>query len=480
MSYEALLLTSTTALLADCAVALAKKSPPYLIAPFVRLWKECSLLHGILHNERFSHWKPQAARYVALRAIKAQGGNQESPQPVLDLLESFFKRSEPVVLLGEPGAGKTTGLEALTYRLAGCALLYDRLIWLALLIGTAALSFAAPIFTFVWLASFILWEPLVRRFTVPLFIEARSDYSGGDVNEWCEKIVTKRLGAKPLLGARHHVAFLIDGVNEVQGSLYGGLAEGWRARLRDKPRCRVIFTSRGGGENPAQRLDIKNVLSICDLDDEGVREFLNVYGREKAVEEKKLYNAEQAKRDSDELQKKNLLGEGSIGRNPYWLKMIVESGLYTINRGALFHNFAEKLIRREIEEKPEERKRRPDWKVVPVEVVMDALATLALAMHKEKRIGFTGEAGWDKARAAIRKSVDDLPCSPDDVLGEAQASTLLRVQYKTRVEFVHQLVQEFFAAYALHPKSKWQEALSHCEGRLVVADVVSLRGPCGC
>lgn len=461
--WQAILGASITALITDLVVGVAKKSPPYLIAPYIRLWKECSLLHNILHDERFSHWKPQTSRYVALQAIKAQGANQESPQPVLDLLESFLKRSEPVVLLGEPGAGKTTALEALTYRLAGRALLYDRLIWLALLIVTAFLSIAAPIFTFVWLASFILWEPLVRCFTVPLFIEARSDYSGGDVNEWSERVFKDRLGAKPLIGSRRRVAFFIDGVNEVQSSLFGTFVEGWRARVRDKRARRVIFTSRGGEENPAQRLRVENVLSVSDLDDDGVRAFLKVYVTEKADHEERAYNSEPAERDFDELQKKNLLGDGSIGRNPYWLKMIVESGLYTVNRGALFRRFAEKLIRREIEEKPEERKHKPDWKLVPFEVEMDALAALALAMHKEKRIGFTDEVGWNKSLAAIRKSIGDSSFSPDDVLCEAQASTLLRVQFKKRIEFVHQLVQEFFAAYALYPESKWQDALAHCE-----------------
>lgn len=179
--------------------------------------------------------------------------------------------------------------------------------------------------------------------------------------------------------------------------------------------------------------------------------------------EKKSYNPEQAKQDFAALQSKNLLGERGIGRNPYWLKMIVEIGLYTRNRGELFYEFAEKLIRREINEKPQRRLRKPDWKPVPFKVEMDALACLAIAMHQEKRIGFSGETGWNKARTAIRDSLGDSLFTPDDILGEAEAATLLRIRYRDRVEFVHQLVQEFFAAYALQSQSRWQVALLHCE-----------------
>ncbi len=56
-----------------------------------------------------------------------------------------------------------------------------------------------------------------------------------------------------------------------------------------------------------------------------------------------------------------------------------------------------------------------------------------------------------------------------DVLYEAEAATLVRIvrQQRTesieRIEFTHQLIQEFFAAYALHREGRWGEAVAHCE-----------------
>jgi HEAT repeat protein/energy-coupling factor transporter ATP-binding protein EcfA2 len=445
------------AILFDSIRGLVTKSPPYLIAPFVRFWRETAYLRNILHDKRFAQWKPETARYVALCAIKAQSG-REMPRPVLDLLQESLKRGEPVILLGEPGAGKTTALEALTYRLARRAYRWNILLWFLLLLIAVLLSRQMPSLALLWLASFSLWEALARRLIVPIFLEARSDYIGGEVKGWIENVLKAHLGTRPLLGSYRRAALLVDGVNEVRAGLYETFVEGWRSFLREQRRA--ILTSRTG-EAPSERLEGSTVLTICDLDDAGVREFLEVYGREKARVENRRYTDEDVHRDFEELRNKNLLGERDIGRNPYWLKMVVESGLYTPNRGALLRKFAERLIRREIKEKPEERKRRPEWKIVPLEVEMDALGRLALAMHREQRIGYTGEKGWETARGVIRAALGDLPYKPDDILGEAESATLLRIKYKERVEFVHQLVQEFFAAWAL--RKRWQEALNHAE-----------------
>src|SRR5436190_10779327 len=180
MRWQITVATLVGALLPDLISRLTRSAPPVLIGPYLRLWKEFWLLRSTIHKKRFSNWKPRSARFVTLQAIRAGDGSQESAQPVLDLLESFLKRGEPIVLLGEPGAGKTTALEALTYSLAKRANNYNSLIWIALLLVAVPLGFVGSVFSLIWFAAFILWEPLVRRFTVPLYVEARSSYIGGD------------------------------------------------------------------------------------------------------------------------------------------------------------------------------------------------------------------------------------------------------------------------------------------------------------
>lgn len=424
-------------------------------------WKDINYLHRIiyakLNNERFARWEPKTTRYIALKAIKAQSANQEIPQSVLDLLESALNRGESVLLNGEPGAGKTTALEALTYRLAQRAYRYSIFLWFVLLIVATFFLFLSPILSVFWLSSFFLWESLVKRYSLPLFLEARFDYQGGDVKEWREKKFKDCFGDKPLFGSYDRVALFVDGVNEIP-SLHGVFVEGWRVLLETQKQLRVIFTSRAG-ENPSPSWKITNTWTVCDLDDSGVREFLKVYGREKAKAMHKSYSDEQADSDLEELQNRNLLGERGIGRNPYWLHLMVDKGLYTRNRGKLFYEFAIELIKRETKEKPETRHRKPDWNIVPLDVELNALGSLALAMHFDREIGFSDADGWNKARKAIRDSIGDVRYSVDDILGEAEAATLIRTELGTRVEFVHQLVQEFFAAYAIWSKGKWKNEL---------------------
>jgi hypothetical protein len=265
---------------------------------------------------------------------------------------------------------------------------------------------------------------------------------------------------------------LLDGVNEIKVKSYKKALDRWRNLLAAPggyySGTPAVFTSRTG-EDPSDSLGVDDALQILDLDDEGVRAFLRAYG------------SEDAERDFKELGRKNLLGERGLGRNPYWLKMIVESDLYTRNRGVLFEGFARALIKRELD-KPVAR---PHEAIVEMEDEMDALAHLALAMHREGVVGFGGQEvdGLRKAREVIGAWLEKEGLAgkyaPDDVLCEAEGAKLLRINRRDRVvSFEHQLVQEFFAAYALRQKTEealrragdhwWWEALLMLGG--LVAD----------
>jgi len=200
---------------------LTRKAPFWLSRGIVsglgRLWHEQVILgDDILRNRsRFGRWRPETARYVALRAIKAQSTDDDLSQPALDLLESYLKRHEAVVLLGQPGSGKTTALEALTYRLARRAYRHDVLVWFGLLSVATSLLFVAPSLALAWLAVFTLWEPFARRAIIPLYLEPKSDYDGKQVADWCVSELKKRALDKRPWGIRYRVVYLVGAVTEV-------------------------------------------------------------------------------------------------------------------------------------------------------------------------------------------------------------------------------------------------------------------------
>ena len=439
--------------MADLVHAVVKQSTPYLLAPYIRFWKESQLLLRTVRTNPFSPFGN--ARFVVVNAVKARRVDDRSSAQdnggsgaALDLLLGCLMRNEPVMLLGEPGAGKTTVTQAITYKVASKAGLYN-----CFLVSSVVLLTGLPaVFGLGWViglivpATFVLWEPLFRRSSVPLFVDARR-YAGGDVKDWRDKLLKERLGERPLLlGWGNRVVFILDGINEVQKTHYGTFVEGWAAILNDaeqQKQCRkLIFTTRIGEQE--SRLAVKHELRLCELDDSGVEAFLRVYGANgPTVSDPKK---SEVKGDFDRLRKNGLLRTGGIGRNPYWLRMLVESGLSTANRGALFLQFAQKVINRELDTKPAERNRKPDWKDVPLDIEMQALGGLALAMHEDERIGFSGEDAWSKAEVAITKTVKGLPVRYEDVLWEAEAATLLQTG-RIVIEFRHQLIQEFFVAY---------------------------------
>ncbi len=156
----------------------------------------------------------------------------------------------------------------------------------------------------------------------------------------------------------------------------------------------AFFTSRAR-EKPA--LEVPVTLEVCELDDKGVRKFMGVYLREKKGKagKRETQNVDVGG-DFAELQRKGLLAERGIGRNPYWLRLLVWSNLRTRNRGELFLNFAcdlisrnigtdDALILKDVPVKLEERKRK--WAIVPLNVEMDALAELALMMSSNQQVG---------------------------------------------------------------------------------------------
>ncbi|HUW12272.1 MAG TPA: HEAT repeat domain-containing protein [Anaerolineae bacterium] len=428
----------------ELTLDVVKKAPLWLLgqalSPARRfMLGELPYLRALIDDDNLKRWSRQ---YVTLRAIRARPLGAPAPaQPLLTVLRRFVARETQVVVLGEPGAGKTTSLEAFAYDLSSRAFKRYIATWLFFLVSVSLLTvFHSPWWAFLLLLMATpLFDRLFRRWPIPVVIELRG-YGGGEVEDFLKKALAKRVGGPVLSGAlrsyvgRGRLVWLMDGVNEIRGDAYDSALDGWRQCMSPGhylAKAPVVFTSRTG-ENPAHRLRHLETLEILDLDDHGVRDFLRAYGSQSVA------------RDLDTLRRHEMLGDGGLGRNPYWLKMITEKGLYTRNRGALLESFARELVERELGKSPI----RPQPSVVPVDDEMEALGYLGYVMSERDEVGMT----LDDAENHLIQWLDHrrYPWQPRQLLDEAEAATLVHFSVReNRAEFAHQLMQQFFAAYAV-------------------------------
>jgi formylglycine-generating enzyme required for sulfatase activity len=142
----------------------------------------------------------------------------------------------------------------------------------------------------------------------------------------------------------------------------------------------------------------------------------------------------------------------AMGRNPYLLLMTAQvyagaGGRLPRNRAQMFRAFVDTLLGREKERHPKA------W--IAIERQKEALSALAYAMQAERGRGTTVEREW----AAERLCSAVPQCDPERVLYLTTSATLLDADDAT-VRFYHQLLQEYFAAREMGQRAEAGEALT--------------------
>ncbi len=365
---------------------------------------------------------------------KRGGGMQAEVErvPVSDLREAI-RQHRRVVLLGEPGSGKTTTLWDLAYHHA-CE---------------AQVNVQAPLPIFVPLGGYTGPEPALE------YVKAQAGALGPHLT---------------ILEQDKRVLLLLDALNEMPPVGYHERVRRIQALLsefHDAPAvvtCRALdyvealdlhkleiqplgpLRQRGFMENylgpergeslfwQIAGMDVADAWRVWREDGKTFKAFWTAKTTSGAFRWKPQYKSWERLRDG---QMPSLL---ALGRNPYMLFMMVQvylagDGIIAGNRGQLFADFSSVLMERE--------RRRVAPSLWPGDAVLRrALVALAFAMQRTGKRGTAVDPDWAKQQMAVDGH------DPVWLLHLARRASLLDLE-GSKVRFVHQLVQEYFAAVAL-------------------------------
>ena len=336
---------------------------------------------------------------LPIQASPYQTGQLGPRQNLLRLLHA----ADRLLVLGEPGTGKTVALEKLAWELC-----------------------EGP-------------EP-----TVPVLIRL-FHYAGTPLAEWVRAFLQKtghlRLDDERALNAFLQVGgvrccFLFDGLNEVPPDYRDRLVAELVRWMAAHPRHPVVLTSRSQDELWRRlRTEMGQAVVVQPISDAQAQAYLVAHLSERGAA---LYD-----RLDPRLQE--------LARTPLLLWLIKEAGVageaLPGNRGELYARFVTRMLRRDTE-------RRLDVEI-PLRVKQAALETLAYHLGRVQRLSCRRE---EAVAVVARRWGDDITLA-ENVVGACARHGLLAGE--EQVWFApHQTVQEHFAAQALQALAEQEWALS--------------------
>ncbi|MBE2272227.1 MAG: TIR domain-containing protein, partial [Anaerolinea sp.] len=420
------------------------------LAPKARRTVELFALHPDLMRQEFAHtpWAREGERET-----------RHFEDAVSELLA--IRR---VVVLGEPGAGKTTTL----WRLARA--LYD----------VAQQDSAAPIPLLIKLGK---WTEEAQPLSAFIAVEL------GGLGEHLDTLLNEQ-----------RAALLLDGLNEIPAAQHKRKFEQVAAFIRQHPDLMAVITCRKQDYTVDLRFDQVEITPLDSLrirefalrslgDEDGQRLFWKLAGESARRQEATFREQFAAQRadwvrlfwladalphgmqwgksrwsknglwESWRRERDNPSGLMLLARNPYMLRMLAEvyvdrDGDLPPNRGDLFRSFVERLLIREGIAQRDEHTRQVILSMEAAQL-LDALAQLAYTMQIHRAAREAGNAltvlPLDKVKVLLT----------DRLLYLAVSTSILTSGEEVR--FSHQLLQEYFAARYMDTEIK--------AGRLKATDI---------
>lgn len=339
--------------------------------------------------------------FLVTPVMRMEGESEPVPS-----VQAALDAHDRLVMLGAPGAGKTTSLRMLLANAAERHLADPENHPLPLLLELGAWPDAAP----------DLESCIARHLRIAL-----------------------PMGSKLLL--------LLDGLNEMGEKYREQRIESIRQYLREFPLARVIVTCREHDYVKERDLDLPR-LQVFELNDAQIQRLIGAYLPKVAA--KTLWSAIQPESEWDERDKERSLLE--LARNPYLLALLTriyyQNGSLPESQAKIF----EQLV--DLRYQHEAQRAKPSF---DFETFTRMLGDLAFAMIDENKGTSVGKT-W----------VERIGPRTDELLRFGEACSMLIVDGEN-VRFIHQLMQEYFAARALdwrgdimsmaYRASEWHEIL---------------------
>lgn len=380
------------------------------------LQKEEQMKFGRLDVEH----RKSADKRSPLPQIVADGVRQNMVETLLALIRDDNKSACKALILGEPGSGKTTGIDHLTYHLAADAAKY--------------FGFGRRIPVLARLGNYS--EGSLLDFAAASLSDL-GGRNGAVLGKGLKKLIEK-----------DQVIVLLDSLDEALGDRRD-IVKAQLNQLVTSENYRnlpVVITGRTR-EDPSSSVKQLQVFEIQDLSDDAVKTFIRNYKPQEADEEKIWV----------QLNRYNLLEPKGLGRNPFWLRLIVKSNAFNHDKSALLNEAVDDLFGREWTEKRENKQlwNRALPQDVQLEATKSALGWLAYQMSLQNVVTIDSDKASQIVSAWLVTKDRFKTLTSLDVVMLGQDAQLLRYRVQQRIErqplkYNHRLLQEFFTAWAMH------------------------------